>query len=106
MHLNEFMYDEKIEPTTVLLESRKIQKEQRQVNREELILVAKAENEEKARIRQEEKNGRMFTKVGKTVMHRSNKPELMRVKEVKTQLTEEQIDMKKYLFTKADQAAA
>ena len=69
-----------------------------------MLNQAKAENEEKARKRQEEKNSRLFVKVGKTVMHRSNKPELRRVKEVKTQLTDEQIDMKKYLFTKVDQA--
>lgn len=39
MHLNEFMYDEKIEPNTVLMESKKIQKDQRQINREEVILI-------------------------------------------------------------------
>lgn len=53
--------------------------------------------EEKRRQKQEEKDKKQFVKIGKQPMNRSDKPPVTRVKEVKKVLTDEQIDLKKYL---------
>ena len=53
--------------------------------------------EEKRRLKQEEKDKKQFIKTGKNPMTRSEKPVVKRVKEVKRVLTDEQIDLKKYL---------
>lgn len=53
--------------------------------------------EEKRRLKQEEKDKKQFVKTGKQPMTRSDKPVVTRVKEVKRVLTDEQIDLKKYL---------
>ena len=57
----------------------------------------KKENDEKARKRQEEKNAKVYVKVGKNQMPRSNKPEIKKVVQEKEDLNEEQLDIKKYL---------
>jgi hypothetical protein len=65
--------------------------------REGKMINDKIENEEKQRRKQEEKNAKMFIKIGKPEMQRSKKKELKKVKEVKKVWTEEQLDRKKYL---------
>ena len=54
-------------------------------------------NLEKQRKRQDEKDRKLFLRTGKNIMTRSDKPVVTRVKEVKKVLTDEQVDLKKYL---------
>jgi hypothetical protein len=48
-------------------------------------------------LKQEEKDKKSFVRIGKPIMNRSEKPVVTRVKKVKRVLTDEQIDLKKYL---------
>jgi hypothetical protein len=61
----------------------------RKKNREDKLFYEKVEGEKKQRKKQEEKNAKKFVKIGRPTMNRSEKPEVMKKKEVKKALTEE-----------------
>ena len=96
-YLLDFTISEQIDKDCVQSESTKIKKAQRVQNREETKLKETQAQEEKRRLKQEEKDKKQFIKTGKNPMTRSEKPVVKRVKEVKRVLTDEQIDLKKYL---------
>ena len=81
----------------VQAETTRIKKDQRVKNREETKLKETQIQEEKRRLKQEEKDKGRFIRQGKPIMIRSDKPVVTRIKEVKKVLTDEQIDLKKYL---------
>lgn len=78
-------------------ESTKIKRQQRVQNREETKARDLLAQEEKRRQKQEEKDKKQFVKTGKQPMTRSDKPVVKRVKEIKKVLTDEQVDLRKYL---------
>jgi hypothetical protein len=67
------------------------------ISREEGLKITNEQAKIKQEQRRLEKDKKTFVKTGKNTMPRSEKPHVNRVKEVKKVLTEEQIDIKKYL---------
>ena len=96
-YLLEFKKVEEKFADVVTAETTKIKKQQRVQNREETKQREMQLQEEKRRLKQEEKDKGRFIRSGKPIMTRSDKPVVTRVKEVKKVLTDEQVDLKKYL---------
>jgi hypothetical protein len=102
--LQEFNHSEDIDKEIVKEETNKIKKQQRKENRLKVLEKEREENERKQAKRKEEKAGGAggtgkFVKSGKTAMARSDKPFVQRKKEEVKKLTEEEMDMLKYLET-------
>lgn len=77
-YLVEFKVSDKIDEKKVSEEWKDIKKQERQKNQKEKIELEKKLNKEKQERRQNEKDSKKFTKIGKPVMMRSDKPEVKR----------------------------
>jgi len=95
--LQDFRISEEIDKDTVAAETTRIKKQLMIQRREEAKAREQALQEEKRRLKQEEKDKKQFVRVGKPAMARSEKKSFKKVKEVKKVLTDEQVDLKKYL---------
>lgn len=96
-YMQEFKVSEDIDKDYVGKQKKTIKQHQRAAGKAERKELERQQNEEKQKKRQEDKDKKTFVKIGKMAMARSDKPTVTRVKEVKKVLTEEQMDMKKYL---------
>ena len=92
-----FSIAEGVHESTVTDESKRIKKEQRKKNRDETIQKEKEQNRIKAQKRNEEKDAKVFVKIGRPEMTRSQKPTVKKQKVEKRQPNEEELDMIKYL---------